>query len=134
MMKVLIYIWFWECTCKFCLDSWKCTYMSYNYCLHMRWTLKVVKPPGKTTSQGLTTWCSPHIKAINVLLYWNYKMFKNLNVLLSWVVDQATIYYCLPLHNIYLGCPLCTFPLHQIFPKTSKLSYYFYIVDWLIGV
>jgi hypothetical protein len=31
---------------------------------------------GKTLSRGLTTWCSPHMKAITVLLYRNYpKMF-----------------------------------------------------------
>jgi len=58
----------------------------YCYYLHMRWTSKVVNlwvvvfPMAltwwKTTSRGLTSWCSPHMKAITVLLYWNHpKMF-----------------------------------------------------------
>ena len=34
---------------------------------------------------------------------------------------------CLPLYYICLGCPSGCFPRHQIFCKTSKLSYYFYI-------
>jgi hypothetical protein len=47
----------------------------------MRWTLKVVNPRalawGKTTSEWLTTWYSPHMKTIIVLLYRNYsKMSK----------------------------------------------------------
>ena len=44
------------------------------------------------------------------------------------VVDWATT-YSLPLHYICLGCPLGCFPRHHIFCKTSKLSYYFYIVN-----
>ena len=42
------------------------------------------------------------------------------------VVDWATT-YCLPLHYICLGCPPRCFPHHQIFRKTSTLSYYIYI-------
>jgi hypothetical protein len=52
----------------------------YNYCFHMRRTCIVVNPralaQGKTTFRWLTTWCSPHMKAITVLIYRNYsKMF-----------------------------------------------------------
>ena len=47
--------------------------------------------------------------------------------LLSGVVDLVTT-YCLPLHYICLGCPQDCSPCHTIFCKTSKLSYYFYIV------
>ena len=59
----------------------------YNYCFHMRRTCIVVNPralaQGKTTFRWLTTWCSPHMKAITVLIYRNYsKIFiTNLNVL-----------------------------------------------------
>jgi hypothetical protein len=125
-----------------------------SFCLHMRWTSKVVNQRvvvfpggfsrGKTTSRGLTwfSWFSPHMKAIHVLLYWNYtKMFitwifcfaednkiiygkentitkleKKINSTHFWllgVVDWATT-YCLPLHYICLGCPPRCFPHHQM--------------------
>ena len=45
---------------------------------------------GETTSWGFTTWCSPHMKAITVLLYQNYsKMFKT--SLVCFVVDNKII-------------------------------------------
>jgi hypothetical protein len=47
---------------------------------------------------------------------------------LSMVVDRVTTTCCVPLHYIYLGCLPGCLPCQQIFIKTSKLSYYFYIV------
>ena len=48
----------------------------YNYCLHMEVNIESCQPQ-KTTSQVLTIWCAPHMKAITVLLYRNYSnMFK----------------------------------------------------------
>ena len=47
--------------------------MIYNCCLHRSWPLNVVNPKdlgrGKTTSRGFTTWCSPRMNVIIVLLY-----------------------------------------------------------------
>ena len=55
---------------------WRSQHTLYNYCLRMKWTSKVVDPRAlvrcKTTSWKLTAWCSPHMKAITVLLYRNY--------------------------------------------------------------
>ena len=46
---------------------------------------------GKTISQGLTTWYSPHMKATTILLYRNYsKRFKTW--LFCFVVDNKLIY------------------------------------------
>ena len=50
---------------------------------------------------------------------------------LSWAVDQATTYY-LPLPYICLSCSPCCLLPRQIFSKTSKLSYYFYIVKYYV--
>ena len=125
----------------------------YNYCLQMRWTSKVVNTRdsvrGKTTSRGLIAWCSPHMKAITVLLYRSYSMrfmtwmitfAEDNNIIssieniiteqgfrLSGVVDRTTTYW-LPLHYICLGCPPGCLPRQQIFrKKPSELSSYFYI-------
>ena len=46
---------------------------------------------------------------------------------LSRVVDWATTYW-FTLHNIYLGRSPCYLLRQQIFRKTSKFSFYFYIV------
>ena len=114
----------------------------YNYCLHMRWTSKYVKPSRKTTSRGLTTWCSPHMKAVTVLLYRNYsKMFitwmfcfvednKIISSLENFIKKKKkkkdfntppVVMGCLPLHYICLGCSPGCLPCQQIFHKTSKL-------------
>jgi hypothetical protein len=126
----------------------------------MRWTSKLVNPKivvfpeglssRKTTSRGLTTWCSPHIKAITVLLYRNYsKMFKNVedNTMIVDIENRITepgwkknrIFKTLPvvrgysglqpivsvyLHYICLGCSPSCLPRQQDIRKTSKLSYY----------
>ena len=135
------------------IKFWRSQHTLCNYCLRMRWTSKVVNTRDlvrcKTTSEKLTTWCSPHMKAITVLLYRNYSMifmtwmfcFTEDNKIISrientitetdWtkngfsiqfrssgVVDRATT-YCYPLTCICLGCR----PRHQIFRKTSELSY-----------
>jgi hypothetical protein len=39
-----------------------------------------------------------------------------------------------PLHFICLGCLPCCLPRHELFPKTCKLSYYFFIVNGLCKV
>ena len=93
----------------------------------------------KTTPRELTTKCSPHVKVITVLLYQIYsKMFNTWmlcfsedkliiscieNTITLPIVDWVTT-YCFPLHYIS-GCLL----RQQIFRNTSKLSYYFYIVN-----
>jgi hypothetical protein len=47
--------------------------MVYNCCRHRSSPLNVVNPKdlgrGKTTSRGFTTWCSPRMNVIIVLLY-----------------------------------------------------------------
>ena len=121
----------------------------------MRWTSKLVNPKivvfpegfssRKTTSRGLTTWCSPHIKAITVLLYRNYsKMFKNVedNTMIVDIENRITepgwkknrIFKTLPvvrgysglqpivsvyLHYICLGCSPSCLPRQQDIRKTS---------------
>ena len=113
----------------------------YNYCLQMRWTSKVVNTRdlvrGKTTCRGLITWCSPHMKAITVLLYRSYSMMFMIwmitfaednkiissieNIItepgfrLSGVVDRTTTYW-LPLHYICLGC------IHRVVSLVNKFS------------
>ena len=108
---------------------------------------------GKTTSRGLTTCCSPHMKAITVLLYRKYsKMFItwivicrrqqnnfryskynygsglkkifSTHFLLSGIVDRATTYY-LPLYYICFDRLPGYLPHKQIFRETSKLSLIF---------
>ena len=96
------------------------------------------------TSRGLTTWYSPHMKAITVLfcrIQQNNFRYRKCNYgielefsthfRLSGVVDKVTTYY-LPLHHIYVWV------VHQVislvFRKTSKLSYYFYIVKKICKV
>jgi hypothetical protein len=131
----------------------------HNFYLRMRWTSEVVNPRMVVFPEGfswrennlsrvLTTWCSPYMKAITVLLYQNYsKMFitwmfsfaednkiisgientmseqewKKTQILwLSGVVDQATTYF-LPLHYIRLGCSPDCLPCQQIFRKIVSL-------------
>jgi hypothetical protein len=95
---------------------------------------------GKTTSRGLTPWSSPHMNAIAVLLYWNYsKMFRNLNVLLyrrlyigRQLVCRPVTTYCLHLFYICLACSSGCHARQQNFRKTSKLSYYLYIVKYVM--
>ena len=67
-------------------------------------------------STGLQTWRQPIVSLYIIFVGVVHR-----------VVDRATT-YCFSLHYICLGCLPGYLPLPQIFCKTSKLSYYFYIV------
>jgi len=112
-----------------------------------------------SNSQGLTTWCSPHMKAITVLLYRNYpKMFISwmfcfaeelisgientimepdwkkthgfsTHFRLSGVVDWAIV----SLYVIYVGgCSLGCLPNQQIFRKITELYNYIYMYSKIL--
>jgi len=90
---------------------------------------------GGLFTRGLTTWCSPHRCFVedNKIIFVIEKTITKKSVFsthfrLLGVVDHVTT-YCLPLHYIRLGCPPGCLLRRQIFCKTSKLSYYFYIVN-----
>jgi hypothetical protein len=100
-------------------------------------------PREKTTSRGLTIWCSPHTKAITALLYRKYSgMFYNLNVMFwrkqnnfryrkcnygtglhktNFRWSGVSMNYCLPVHYMCFGCSSGCFPRQQSFFKTSKM-------------
>ena len=111
----------------------------YNYCLHMRWTSKIINTRVVIFSKGFSP-SENHLSRVDNLMFTSYegndcfiipKLKKkgfSTHFRLSGIVDRVTT-YCLPLHYICLGCSLGCLPRLQIFSKTSKLSYYFYIVQ-----
>jgi hypothetical protein len=80
----------WECSATVhSLSFIQYTIISCMRCKHRKLSTRgrlmspcALNNPKKTTSRGLTTWCSPHMKVITVLLYRNFsKMLSNSNVL-----------------------------------------------------
>jgi hypothetical protein len=68
-------------------------------CHELRGNIQSCKPEEKTTSQWLTTWCSPHMKAVIVcclFLHW----LDNLEIV--W-----TFWHC-RINTIYVHAPTCT--------------------------
>jgi hypothetical protein len=61
---------------------------------------------------------------------WKKKTFST-HFGMSGIVDRVTT-YCFPLHYICLCCSPGCLPHQQIFSKTSKLSYYFYMVKYYV--
>jgi hypothetical protein len=94
----------WECSASVhSLSFIQYTSMAFMRCKHRKLSTRgrLISPsalnnPRKTTSRGLPTWCSPHMKVITVLLYRNYsKMLSNSNVLFCrrQITEQETNFH-----------------------------------------
>ena len=123
----------------------------YNHCLHRKLsTLERLfslglKSSVKTTSRGLTTWCSPHMKAITVYFntwifcfaedskiisgientltesYWKKNWFST-HFRFSKVVDRATT-CCSPRDNLFISLYIIyLWVVHRVVSLVSKFS------------
>ena len=101
----------------------------YTYCLHTRWTVLLYQ----NYSKMFITWmfCFAEDNRIiscidNTITVpdWRKRIFNTLPI-----VDRSKG-YCVHLHYLSLACSPASKPVQQMFTKTSKLSYYFYIVNY----